>query len=135
MYRIETGVIDTAAVVAAVADPVAGAVVTFVGTTRDHNEGRRVLRLEYEAYEEMAVAEMAKLGEAAAKRWPIAKVAIVHRVGVVPIGEASVVIAVSSEHREVGFTACRFLIDKLKELVPIWKKEFFEGGELWIEHD
>jgi molybdopterin synthase catalytic subunit len=132
MYRIAAEPIDVAAIAAAVEDPAAGAVVTFVGTTRDHNEGRRVIRLEYEAYEQMAVAELRKLGEAAAARWPIEKVAIVHRIGIVPVGEASVVIAVSSPHRSDAFEACRFLIDRLKEVVPIWKKEHFEGGEVWI---
>jgi molybdopterin synthase catalytic subunit len=132
MYRIAAEPIDVAAITAAVRDSAAGAVVTFVGTTRDHNEGRRIIRLEYEAYEEMAVAELSKLGEAAAARWPVEKVAIVHRVGLVPVGEASVVIAVSCAHRSDAFEACRFLIDRLKEEVPIWKKEHFEGGEVWI---
>lgn len=132
MYRIVPGPIDVGAVTAAVTHPAAGAIVTFVGTTRDHNEGRRVIRLEYEAYEEMALSELRKLGQAAAGEWPIEKVAIEHRVGVVPVGEASVVIAVSSAHRGAAFEACRFLIDRLKEVVPIWKKELYEGGEVWI---
>jgi molybdopterin synthase catalytic subunit len=132
MYEIVTHPIDTAAVAAAVADAGAGAIVTFIGTTRDHNEGRRVTRLEYEAYPEMALAEMRKIGETALARWPITHIAIVHRIGVVPIGEASVVIAVSAGHRRAGFEACHFAIDRLKEVVPIWKKEHFEGGELWI---
>lgn len=132
MYRVVSEAIDVAAVTSAVGHPGAGATVTFIGTTRDHNEGRRVARLEYEAYASMAVAEMQKLGEAAAQRWPVQKIAIVHRVGVVPIGEASVVIAVSSAHRTAAFEACRFLIDRLKEVVPIWKKEHFAGGAAWI---
>jgi molybdopterin synthase catalytic subunit len=106
--------------------------VTFAGTTRDHNDGRSVTRLEYEAYPEMALAEMRKIGDEARQRWPIADIAIVHRIGVVPIGEASVVIAVSSAHRAAAFAACHFAIDRLKEVVPIWKKEHFEGGEVWI---
>jgi molybdopterin synthase catalytic subunit len=132
MYRIAAEPIDVTSITAAVGTPAAGAVVTFVGTTRDHNEGRYVTQLEYEAFEEMAVAELRKLGEAAAARWPIEKVAIVHRIGVVPVGEASVVIAVSCAHRGDAFEACRFLIDRLKEVVPIWKKEHFDGGEVWI---
>jgi molybdopterin synthase catalytic subunit len=124
--------IDVAAVTTAVLDSEAGAIVSFVGTTRDHNEGRRVIRLEYEAYEEMARAELRKLGEAAAETWPVKKVAITHRIGVVPIEEASVVIAVSSAHRRAAFEACQFLIDRLKEVVPIWKKEFYEDGQMWI---
>jgi len=132
MYHIVPEPIDVAAVTAVVARPSAGATVTFVGTTRDHNDGRRVIRLEYEAYPEMALAEMRKIGEAAQQRWPIEQVAIVHRIGVVPLGEASVVIAVSAAHRHAAFEACHFVIDRLKEVVPIWKKEHFEGGEIWI---
>jgi len=132
MFEIVAHPIDVAGVTAAVADATTGATVTFVGSTRDHNEGRRVLKLEYEAYPEMALAEMRKIGDAAQQRWPIAHVAIVHRVGVVPIGDASVVIAVSAGHRRPAFEACHFAIDRLKELVPIWKKEHFEGGEIWI---
>jgi molybdopterin synthase catalytic subunit len=132
MFEIVEQPIDAARVSAAVADPTSGATVTFVGTTRDHNDGRSVTRLEYEAYPEMALAEMRKIGETARQRWPIAKVAIVHRIGVVPIGEASVVIAVSAAHRAPAFAACHFAIDRLKEVVPIWKKEHFEGGEVWI---
>lgn len=132
MYEIVDHPIDAAAVTAAVADPATGATCTFLGTTRDHHDGRRVVELEYEAYPEMAVAEMRKIGAEAARRWPIARIAIVHRVGVVPIGEASVVIAVSSAHRVAAFAACHFAIDRLKEVVPIWKKERFDGGEAWI---
>jgi molybdopterin synthase catalytic subunit len=132
MYQIVSKPIDVAAVTAAVARPSAGATVTFVGTTRDHNDGRRVSRLEYEAYPEMALVEMRKIGETAQQRWPIDKVAVVHRIGVVPLGEASVVIAVSAGHRHAAFEACHFVIDRLKEVVPIWKKEYFEGGEIWV---
>lgn len=132
MYQIVSEPIDVGAVTATVADPAAGATVTFIGTTRDHNDGRRVIRLEYEAYPEMALAEMRKIGERACQQWPLAKVAIVHRIGVVPLGEASVVIAVSAGHRRAAFEACHFAIDRLKEVVPIWKKEHFEGGEVWI---
>lgn len=132
MYEIVTHVIDVAAVSAAVAHPGAGAMVTFAGTTRDSNDGRRVIRLEYEAYPEMALREMRKIGELAQQRWPIAGIAIVHRIGVVSIGEVSVAIGVSAAHRRAAFDACHFAIDRLKEVVPIWKKEYFEGGEIWI---
>ncbi len=132
MFEIVEGPIDAAGVTSKVASPAAGAVCTFVGTTRDHNDGRRVLRLEYEAYPEMALAEMRKIGETARERWPIEEIAITHRIGVVPIGEASVVIAVSSGHRKAAFEACHFAIDRLKQVVPIWKKEHYEGGEIWI---
>ena len=132
MFEIVSHPIDVAAVTAAVADAGSGGTVTFVGTTRDHHEGRRVTRLEYEAYREMALAEMHKIGDVARQRWPIERIAIVHRIGVVPVGEASVAIAVSAPHRVAAFEACHFAIDRLKEVVPIWKKEHFEGGEIWI---
>ena len=132
MYQIVSQPIDVAGVTAAVADPGTGATVTFIGTTRDYNEDRRVIRLEYEAYPEMALAEMRKIGEEAKQRWPIKQVAIVHRIGVVPLGETSVVIAVSAGHRHAAFEASHFAIDRLKEVVPIWKKEHFDGGEVWI---
>jgi molybdopterin synthase catalytic subunit len=124
--------IDLARLTRAVRDPRAGAVVTFVGTTRNENAGRRVTRLEYEAYEGMARNEMRRLAAAARARWPVRKIAMVHRVGVVPVGEASVAIAVSAGHRGEAFVACHWLIDQLKELVPIWKKEHYRGGEIWI---
>ncbi len=124
--------IDVAALEREVAAPNAGAIVTFAGTTRADNAGRVVLRLEYEAYEPMALAEMRKLAREAGERWKIVRIAIAHRVGVVEIGETSVAIAVSAAHRGEAFEACRFAIDRLKEIVPIWKKELFEGGEVWI---
>jgi MoaE-MoaD fusion protein len=124
--------IDVAALEREVADPAAGAIATFAGITRRDNAGRKVLRLEYEAYEPMALSEMRKLANEASKRWKIVRIAIAHRVGVVEIGETSVAIAVSAAHRAEAFDACRFAIDRLKDIVPIWKKEFFEGGEVWI---
>ena len=124
--------VDVAALEAAVADPAAGAICTFVGTTRESNVGRKVLRLEYEAYEAMALSEIRKLADEAGRRWEITRIAIAHRVGVVEIGETSVAIAVSAPHRAEAFEACRFAIDRLKEIVPIWKKEHFAGGEVWI---
>ncbi len=115
-----------------VADPGAGAMATFVGTTRDNNEGRRVVRLEYECYPGMAEKEMEKIGQEVLERWPVKKVAMLHRLGRVDIGEASVAIAVSSGHRHAAFDACHYAINQLKETVPIWKKELYEGGEVWI---
>ena len=132
MFKIVDAPIDSPAVTAAVADHATGATVTFIGTTRDHNDGRAVTQLEYEAYPEMALTEMRKIGDEARRRWPIAAIAIVHRIGVVPIGEASVVIAVSAPHRQDALAACKDAIDTLKEQVPLWKKEFYEGGEDWI---
>lgn len=115
-----------------VADPAAGAMATFVGMTRNTNEGRQVVRLEYECYPGMAEKEMVKIAEETLSRWPIVKVAMIHRIGRVDIGEASVAIAVSSGHRHAAFEACHYAINQLKETVPIWKKELYEGGELWI---
>jgi molybdopterin synthase catalytic subunit len=129
---IAHGPIDVAALERAASDPAAGAIVTFAGTTRRENAGRRVIRLEYEAYEPMALSEMRKIALDAGHRWPIVRIAISHRVGVVEIGETSVAIAAAAAHRGEAFEACRFAIDRLKEIVPIWKKEYFEGGELWI---
>ena len=116
----------------AVSDPSAGATVLFLGTTRNHNEGRRVEELEYEAYAGMAERELERITEAARDRWKIAKIAVLHRTGTVPIGNASVAIAVSAAHRGPAFEAARYAIDRLKEVVPIWKKEHFEGGAVWI---
>ncbi len=132
MIELVQGKIDLDRVIAAVSHPGAGATVIFVGTTRDHNEGREVIRLEYEAYEEMAISELQRLVLAAQAQWPETRAAIAHRLGEVPLSEPSVVIAVSSPHRAQAFAACRFLIDELKKSVPIWKKEFFQGGEVWI---
>lgn len=124
--------VDLEALERAVADPSAGATVTFAGATRNGNAGRRVLRLEYEAYEPMALSEMRKLAREAGERFKIVRIAIQHRIGFVAIGETSVAIAVAAAHRAEAFDACRFAIDRLKEVVPVWKKEYFEGGEIWI---
>jgi molybdopterin synthase catalytic subunit len=134
MYHLTRDPIDVADVLASVGDSTAGATATFVGVTRNHNQGRAVTYLEYEAYSDMAEQEMARIGGEATRRWSICKIAIVHRTGRVPIGHASVVIAVSAAHRAEAFAACRFAIDRLKASVPIWKKEYFEGGDVWIGH-
>lgn len=131
-YKVTGSSIDTEALLVFVGDPAAGGATLFVGTTRNENEGRVVERLEYEAYEAMAVEEMHRIGDAIARRWGIVAVSMVHRVGVVPVGQVSVAVAVSAAHREEAFAACRFGIDTLKATVPIWKKEYFEGGELWV---
>ena len=110
-----------------------GAVVTFAGVVRDHSNGRRTDHLVYEAYPPMAEREMAKIGEEAASRWEVDDIAILHRVGRLEIGEISVLVAVSSPHRGDGFSACRFAIDRLKQTVPVWKKEMSEDGEYWVE--
>lgn len=132
MYRVTRQPIDIQSVIGAVIDPGAGAVTAFIGTARSHNEGRRVVSLEYDGYVEMAERELARLGEEAGRRWPLTRMAIVHRIGPVALAEASVVIAVSAAHRDDAFSACRFAIEEIKRTVPIWKKEIFEGGEVWI---
>jgi molybdopterin synthase catalytic subunit len=110
----------------------AGAIATFVGTTRVQSRGRTVLHLDYEAYEEMAELVMAEIAQELQKRYDLCEIAIHHRTGRVAIGEASVVIAVSAPHRQEALAACKDAIDTLKEQVPLWKKEFYEGGEEWI---
>jgi molybdopterin synthase catalytic subunit len=110
-----------------------GAVALFLGTVRNHNRGRRVLYLEYEAYPAMAESEMTKLAREAERRFDVSAVALVHRTGRLEIGEVSVAAAVAAPHRAAAFDACRFVIDELKRTVPIWKKEAFAGGEVWIE--
>ncbi|MGN6378825.1 MAG: molybdenum cofactor biosynthesis protein MoaE [Gaiellales bacterium] len=131
-FRVQSQPLDLAAVVAQVSRPDAGAVATFIGTTREHSRGRVVTSLEYDAYPEMAEAEMARIADAIRGRHDVLDVAMAHRVGPVPIGEASVVIAVSAAHRGAALEACREAIDTLKQTVPVWKKELFEGGEEWI---
>jgi molybdopterin synthase catalytic subunit len=113
--------------------PQDGALALFVGVVRDENEGRRVLHLEYEAYEEMALPLMREIAEEAARLWPVTEVRLVHRLGRLEIGEASVAVAVASPHRAEAFAACRHVIDTLKATVPIWKKEFTADGAVWIE--
>ena len=109
-----------------------GAVVTFLGTTRDSFEGKRVLRLEYEAYPEMAHRTLEAIRQELRDEFGVGDVAIGHRIGVVDIGEISLVVAVASPHRREAFEACHEAVDRLKHRVPIWKKEFYEGGEHWV---
>jgi molybdopterin synthase catalytic subunit len=132
MFRVTNQPIDLNELVRYVTDPEAGAIATFIGTTRNNNEGRKVIALDYEAYPEMAEKELTRIGDDANKQWPICRMAIVHRLGPVQIGEASVIIVVSSAHRDAAFAASRFAIEEIKKTVPIWKKEVFEGGEVWI---
>lgn len=134
MFEIVTDPIDPRRVEAAVAHPGAGAVLTFAGTTRDSFEGRRVVGLSYEAFAEMAVPEMRAIADRAVERWPGVRVAMVHRIGEVPVGEASVVISVSAPHRGPAYDASRFAIDALKERVPVWKKERYEDGSTWKQN-
>jgi molybdopterin converting factor subunit 1 len=124
--------LDTGAVVNRVLGPDAGGVVTFVGTVRDASRGHAIRHLEYEAYPEMAERELEKICEEAAAQWG-ARVAVAHRIGHLPIGEIAVVVAAAAKHRAEAFAACRYAIDTLKLRVPIWKKEFAESGEYWVE--
>ena len=109
-----------------------GAVVTFLGITRDHNEGRNVITLDYEAYQPMAENKIAEIISEMRSKWELGKIAIAHRTGRVDIGETSMVVAVGSAHRRPAFESALYFVDRLKEIVPIWKKELFEGGEVWI---
>jgi MoaE-MoaD fusion protein len=131
-FRLTEEPIDLAAVVAEVEDERAGAIATFVGTVRAESRGRQVVRLEYEAYEGMAEEIMTNLAAELQARYDLCAVAITHRTGTCEIGEASVAIAVSAAHRQAALDACRDAIDTLKETVPLWKKEVYEGGEEWI---
>jgi molybdopterin synthase catalytic subunit len=131
-FTITADPVSLEAVVAEVADDGAGAIATFTGTVRSHSRGRRVLHLEYEAYQEMAEQVMAGLAEVLGHRYDLRGVAIHHRVGRVAVGEASVVIAVSAAHRADALAACQDAIDALKETVPLWKKEVYEGGAEWV---
>jgi len=125
--------LDTEALVGALDTTGIGAVATFIGLVRGHNLGRRVLHLEYEAYEALAVRGLDRIVSESLEKWPAARVAIHHRIGRMEIGEASVVIAAASPHRADAFAAARYAIERIKQIVPIWKHEYFEGGDVWIE--
>ena len=115
-----------------VASDSAGGTTVFIGTVRNQTKGKRVVRLEFEAYAPMAIAEMRRIAEQARERWSAEKISIHHRTGVLDIGEVPVIIAVATPHRKAAFEACQYCIDTLKETVPIWKKEIFEDGEVWV---
>jgi MoaE-MoaD fusion protein len=131
-FRLTDQPIDVDAVIAEVADERAGAVATFLGTTRAQSRGRTVVHLEYEAYAGMAEQVMEEIAEKLKAKHELCEIAITHRVGRVGIGETSVAIAVSAPHRHAALAACQEAIDTLKETVPLWKKEVYEGGEEWI---
>jgi molybdopterin synthase catalytic subunit len=134
-YDVTTGPIDARELEAVVTHPGAGAICTFSGIVRDNSQGRTVTHLDYEAYAEMAVPQMRKIGEEIKERWPEARVAMAHRTGMLEVGEVSVVVAVSCAHREEAIDACKWGIDRLKVSVPIWKKEHAADGTYWIEGD
>ncbi len=127
--------IDVAAVLAACGAAEAGAVSLFLGTVRNHHAGHRVDHLEYEAYPPLALKTMQAIAATASSRWPLSAVALVHRLGRLTVGEVSVAVAVSSPHRAQAFEACRFIIDTVKEEVPLGKKEVGPDGQVWIEGD
>ena len=137
MFKIVDGPIDDMALDEVVRTDADGAVIVFRGVARRHSRGRDVVHLEYEAYPEMAEKVMAQIAEEMKNRWPVSGVAIVHRTGVLQIGQASVVIAVSAPHRGEAFEAAQYAIDRLKQVVPIWKKEVWSDGSQWIgwEHE
>jgi molybdopterin synthase catalytic subunit len=110
-----------------------GAVVSFLGLVRHHNIGRSVTHLEYEAYNELAVKTFGVIADEVQRRWPGVRLALHHRTGRLAIGEASVAIAAASRHRADAFAACRYTIERVKQIAPIWKREFFDGGDVWIE--
>ena len=132
IVKIVEGQIDFHEALDAVRSPRNGGLATFYGSTRDNSEGKSVHRLFYEAYKPMAVAKMDEIADQIRDKWGVEDIAMVHRIGEVPIGEVSVFIAAGSAHRVEAFAACRFAIDTLKETVPIWKKEFFDDGEVWV---
>ena len=131
--EISAAPLDAAAVTAAVARAGDGAVATFVGLVRRENAGRQVLWLDYEAYAPLALKAFARIADEASAEWPAVRLVIHHRTGRVEIGEASVVIAAASPHRADAFAACRYAIERIKQIAPIWKHEHFAGGEVWIE--
>ncbi len=110
-----------------------GAVVTFLGLVRNHNVGRRVRYLEYEAYQALALKAFERIAAEVGERWPGARLALHHRIGRLEVGEASVAIAVRSAHRGDAYAACRYAIERIKQIAPIWKHEYFDGGDVWIE--
>ena len=133
MIQITDKPLDPEAITAQVERDTNGAVVTFLGNTRSSTGDRTVLHLEYEAYRPMADHKLAEVADEMRQRWGVQDVAIAHRLGRLEVGETSLVVAVASPHRKEAFAACQYSVDRIKQTVPIWKKEFFEGGEVWVE--
>jgi molybdopterin synthase catalytic subunit len=132
-YLVTDAPLDAGTAMAAVAGPDCGAVTMFLGVVRGENAGRRVLWLDYEAYAPLATRSFEAIAGEAGARWPSVRVAIHHRTGRLDIGEVSVAIAAASPHRGDAFAACRYAIERIKQIAPIWKHEHFEGGDVWIE--
>ncbi len=135
IFEITREPIDISSLRARLLTGESGAVVIFDGVARNNTKGRRTLYLEYEGYTEMALKTMAQISSEIHEKWPINRVGIIHRLGRIEISESSVVIVVTSAHRRVAFEACQYGIDRLKKIVPIWKKEYFEDGEVWVENE
>ncbi|HSB08988.1 MAG TPA: molybdenum cofactor biosynthesis protein MoaE [Blastocatellia bacterium] len=134
IFEITREPIDMASLRARLLEGESGAVVIFDGVARNNSKGRRTLYLEYEGYDPMALRTMEQIGREVHERWPVNRVGIIHRLGRIDITESSVVIAVTSAHRRIAFEACHYAIDRLKKIVPIWKKEYFEDGAVWVEN-
>jgi molybdopterin synthase catalytic subunit len=132
MIEITDQPIEVQKIITAASKHEAGAVNTFIGTVRNNTSGNKVIRLEYEAYEPMAISEIQKIINQATEQWKLTGFAVSHRIGVLLPGEIAVVVAVSTPHRKDSFAACQFIIDTLKQTVPIWKREFFENGDEWV---
>ena len=133
LYRITRDPVDAQAIARQMLRQADGAICVFEGVVRDHSKGKRTMHLEYEGYEPMALKKLEEIGLFVRGAWEIGTVAIVHRLGRMEIGETSVAVIVTSSHRRAAFDACHYASDRLKKVVPIWKKEFFEDGEVWIE--
>ena len=133
MFAITSDPLDPAPLVAAVRRDDAGAIALFYGVVRNENLGRRVQYLEYDAYPEMAVKKMREVADEVRAKFPIAEIGVLHRIGRLEIGETSLLVAVSSGHRKEAFEACHYAVDRIKQIVPIWKKEVWEDDSEWIE--
>ncbi len=135
LLAITSAPLDLQALIHELAEGAAGdgAVTSFAGLVRDHNQGRRVSFLEYEAYEPLAVRALGRIVDEAGQAWPGARLGIHHRTGRLEIGEASIIIAAASPHRADAFAACRYAIERVKQILPVWKHEHFEGGDVWLE--
>lgn len=130
--QISASPLNTQLAIEWIMSPESGGIDVFIGTVRNATKNKRVIRLVFEAYEPMAIAEIEKIVKQAFDKWPVQKILIHHRTGALEVGEIPVIIAVSAAHRAAAFDACRFVIDTLKQTVPIWKKEIFEDGEVWV---
>ena len=133
MVSLSSLPIDVASILNEMKTPESGGIDVFIGTVRNHSKGKKVRQLEYTAYVPMAEKLMASIEQEMRSRWPVQRVVMIHRVGLLEVGDVAVVTAVSSPHRRDAFEACRYAIDRVKSVVPIWKKEYFEDGEEWVE--